>query len=50
MSNKRVMTAPLAIIRINSVAVGKMKNVRVTESIRRGRVVGLGSQIGRAHV
>nr|DAG96051.1 MAG TPA: hypothetical protein [Herelleviridae sp.] len=43
MSNKRVMTAPLAIIRINSVAVGKMKNVRVTENIRRGRVVGLGS-------
>ena len=43
MSNKKVMTAPLAIIRINSVAVGKMKNVRITENIRRGRVVGLGS-------
>lgn len=38
----RVMTAPLAIIKINSVAVGKMKNVRVTETIRRGRVTGLG--------
>lgn len=38
----RVMTAPLAIIKINSVTVGKMKNVRVTETIRRGRVTGLG--------
>lgn len=42
MSNKRVMTAPLAIIQINSVTVGKMKNVRITEQIRRGRVSGLG--------
>lgn len=40
--NERVMTAPLAIIQINSVTVGKMKNVRITESIRRGRVTGLG--------
>lgn len=40
--NKRVMTAPLAIIQINSVTVGKMKNVRITENIRRGRVSGLG--------
>lgn len=37
------MTAPLAIIQINSVTVGKMKNVRVTEQIRRGRVTGLGT-------
>ena len=37
------MTAPLAIIQINSVTVGKMKNVRITEQIRRGRVTGLGS-------
>lgn len=36
------MTAPLAIIQINSVTVGKMKNVRITEQIRRGRVSGLG--------
>ena len=41
--SKKVMTAPLAIIRINSTVVGKMKNVRVTENIRRARVVGLGS-------
>ncbi len=40
--NQKVMTAPLAIIKINGVAVGKMKNVRVTEQIRRGRVSGLG--------
>ena len=40
---KRVITAPLAIIQINSVTVGKMKNVRVTEQIRRGRVTGLGT-------
>lgn len=36
------MTAPLAIIQINSVTVGKMKNIRITEQIRRGRVSGLG--------
>lgn len=41
-SNEKVMTAPLAIIQINGVTVGKMKNVRVTENIRRGRVTGIG--------
>lgn len=41
-NNEKVMTAPLAIIQINSVTVGKMKNVRITENIRRGRVSGLG--------
>lgn len=40
---KKIMTAPLAIIQINSVTVGKMKNVRITENIRRGRVTGLGT-------
>ena len=40
--DERVMTAPLAIIQIDSVTVGKMKNVRITEQIRRGRVSGLG--------
>lgn len=40
--NEKVMTAPLAIIQINSVTVGKMKNVRITETIRRGRVTGVG--------
>ena len=42
MSKEKVFTAPLAVIQINSVTVGKMKNVRITESIRRGRVSGLG--------
>lgn len=42
MENQKVMTAPLAIIQINSVTVGKMKNVRITENIRRGRVAGVG--------
>ena len=42
MGNTRVMTAPLAIIKINSVTVGKMTNVRITETIRRGRVTGVG--------
>jgi hypothetical protein len=39
---EKSMTAPLAIIQIDSVTVGKMKNVRLTENIRRGRVSGLG--------
>ena len=43
MANTRVMTAPIAIIQINGVNVGKMKNVRITESIRRGRVTGIGA-------
>lgn len=38
----KTMTAPMAVIQINSVTVGKMKNVRITENIRRGRVTGLG--------
>ena len=40
--NERVMSAPLAIIQIDSVTVGKMKNLRITENIRRGRVTGIG--------
>lgn len=42
MENKRAMTAPLAIIQFNSITIGKMRNVRITENIRRGRVGGLG--------
>lgn len=42
MEKERAMTAPLAIIQINSVTVGKMKNIRITENIRRGRVAGVG--------
>lgn len=42
MKEEKVMTAPLAIIQIDSVTVGKMKNIRITENIRRGRVGGIG--------
>ncbi len=42
MENKRTMTAPLAIVQVNGVTVGKMRNIRITEQIRRGRVSGLG--------
>jgi hypothetical protein len=45
MANNRVLTAPLAIIRVNGITVGKMKSIRCTESIRRGRVVGLGQLV-----
>lgn len=38
----RSMTAPLAIIQFNSVTIGKMKNIRITENLRRGRVAGIG--------
>lgn len=44
MANK-VMSAPLAIIKVNGIAVGKMKSIRCTESIRRIKVVGLGSLV-----
>lgn len=40
--NQKTMTAPLAIVQVNGVTVGKMRNIRVTEQIRRGRVSGLG--------
>lgn len=38
----KVMTAPLAVIKVNGVAIGKMKNIRITENIRRGKVQGIG--------
>lgn len=40
--NEKSMTAPMALIQIDGVTVGKMKNVRITENIRRGRVSGIG--------
>ena len=39
---EKVLTAPLAIIKVAGITVGKMKNIRVTETFRRGRVSGLG--------
>ena len=42
-----VLTAPLALIKAQTptglVTVGKMKNIRVTESFNRGKVVGIGN-------
>lgn len=38
----KVMTAPLAIIKVDGIAIGKMKSIRVNESMRRGRVSGIG--------
>ena len=37
-----VLTAPLALIKVNGVTVGRMRNIRCTETIRRGRVGGIG--------
>lgn len=38
----RVLTAPLAVIKVQGIAVGKMKNIRLNENVQRGRVSGLG--------
>lgn len=38
----RVMTAPLAIIKVNGVAIGKMRNIQITETVRLQTVVGIG--------
>jgi hypothetical protein len=40
--NQRTFTAPLGIIQVNGVTVGKMRNVRLTETLRRVRVTGIG--------
>jgi len=37
-----VFTAPLALIKVDGVVIGRAKNVRVSENFRRGTVVGLG--------
>lgn len=37
-----VLTAPLALIKVNGVTVGRMRNIRCTETVRRGRVGGIG--------
>jgi hypothetical protein len=42
MSNNRVLTAPLAVIKVNGIVIGKMRSIRCTESIRRGAVRSLG--------
>jgi len=42
MASPKVITAPLAVIKVNGVAIGKMKDIRVQESFQRGRVQGIG--------
>lgn len=38
----KTLTAPLAIIKVKGVTIGKMKDIRITETFRRGRVSGIG--------
>lgn len=42
---EKVLTAPLAIIKINSTTVGKIRNLRVQEQYQRGDVRGIGALI-----
>lgn len=37
-----VLTAPLALLKVDGVVIGRARNVRVSESMRRGTVIGLG--------
>ena len=46
-NSTRVMTAALAIIKIDGIAVGRMKNIRVTENFSRSNVVGLGNIVSQ---
>ena len=41
----KVLTAPLALIKISGVTVGKIKNLRVQEQYQRGNVMGIGALI-----
>jgi len=47
MAEPKVITAAIALIKVESIGgelktIGRMRNLRITENIRRGRVVGLG--------
>lgn len=42
LTDNRVFTAPLAIIKANGIAIGKMRTIQVSETIQRTRVQGLG--------
>lgn len=44
-NGNKVLTAPLALIKIKGVTVGKIKNVRLQEQFQRGDVKGLGALI-----
>lgn len=39
---EKVLTAPLALIKVNGIVVGKMRGLKITETFRRGRVSGIG--------
>jgi len=41
--NPKVMTAPLGIIKFNGIAIGRMRDLTLTESISRGSVRGIGA-------
>ena len=41
----QVLTAPLAIIKIKGIVVGKIKNLRLQEQYQRGNVMGIGALI-----
>jgi hypothetical protein len=41
--DKGTLTAPLAIIKVDGVPIGKVKTVNCQEQISRGRIVGIGS-------
>ncbi len=41
-AQQKTMTAPRATIKVNGQAVGLIRNLRVTETIQRGSVMGLG--------
>lgn len=46
-NGSKVLTAPLAIIKIKGVTVGKIKNIRVQENYQRGDVRGIGALISQ---
>jgi len=45
MAADKVITAPLAIVKVGGVVIGKMRGIRVNENIQRGNVQGLGQLI-----
>jgi len=47
MSNPKVITGAIAIIKVNGQAIGKMKGIRVNENITRGEVRGIGELIAQ---
>jgi hypothetical protein len=43
MADTRVMTAPIAMIKVGAQVIGLMKSLRVSESVQRGNVSGIGA-------